>query len=205
LDRVWIAAPLREYDMNDVLVEWRGDAIWIRLNRPERRNAYDPPMADAIIAALEDAPRARAVVITGSGGSFCAGGALTTLSHPTVGAMRSLYATSLRLIGEKRAKELALLCRRYSADDAYRMGLVNDVVDDERLEERVGEWVAELAVLSPRYLEITKISSNIWWNSARDSFSTGLGMLVQALAAPDIAEGATAFLEKRAPTFPPPE
>ncbi len=78
-------------------------------------------------------------------------------------------------------------------------------MDDERLEERVGEWVAELAVLSPRYLEITKISSNIWWNAARDSFSTGLGMLVQALAAPDIAEGATAFLEKRKPNFPPPE
>jgi enoyl-CoA hydratase/carnithine racemase len=254
--------------MNDVIVEWRGDAIWIRLNRPERRNAFDPPMADAIVAALEDAPRARAVVITGSGGSFCAGGALTTLSEPTVGAMRALYTNSLRMfdairscprpviaavngaaagggnelvvacdlavaarsatfgqtgprvgsspvtgatnvmgvqIGEKRAKELALLCRRYSAEDALRLGLVNEVVDDERLEERVGEWVAELAVLSPRYLEITKISSNVWWNAARDSFSTGLGMLVQALAAPDIAEGATAFLEKRRPNFPPPE
>jgi enoyl-CoA hydratase/carnithine racemase len=254
--------------MSDVIVEWRGDAIWIRLNRPERRNAFDPPMADAIVAALEDAPRARAVVVTGSGGSFCAGGALTTLSEPTVGAMRALYANSLRMfdairscprpviaavngaaagggnelvvacdlavaarsatfgqtgprvgsspvtgatnvmgvqIGEKRAKELALLCRRYSAEDALRLGLVNEVVDDERLEERVGEWVAELAVLSPRYLEITKISSNIWWNAARDSFSTGLGMLVQALAAPDIAEGATAFLEKRRPNFPPPE
>ena len=254
--------------MNDVIVEWRGDAIWIRLNRPERRNAFDPPMADAIVAALEDAPRARAVVITGSGGSFCAGGALTTLSEPTVGAMRALYANSLRMfdairscprpviaavngsaagggnelvvacdlavaarsatfgqtgprvgsspvtgatnvmgvqIGEKRAKELALLCRRYSAEDALRLGLVNEVVDDDRLEERVGEWVAELAVLSPRYLEITKISSNIWWNAARDSFSTGLGMLVQALAAPDIAEGATAFLETRKPSFPPPE
>jgi len=254
--------------MNDVIVEWRGDAIWIRLNRPERRNAFDPPMADAIVAALEDAPRARAVVITGSGGSFCAGGALTTLSEPTVGAMRALYANSLRMfdairscprpviaavngaaagggnelvvacdlavaarsatfgqtgprvgsspvtgatnvmgvqIGEKRAKELALLCRRYGAEDALRLGLVNEVVDDEKLEERVGEWVAELAVLSPRYLEITKISSNIWWNAARDSFSTGLGMLVQALAAPDIAEGATAFLEKRKPSFPPPE
>jgi 2-ketocyclohexanecarboxyl-CoA hydrolase len=254
--------------MSDVIVEWRGDALWLRLNRPERRNAFDPPMAGAIVAALEDAPRARAVVITGSGGSFCAGGALTTLSEPTVGAMRALYANSLRMfdairacprpviaavngaaagggnelvvacdlavaarsatfgqtgprvgsspvtgatnvmgvqIGEKRAKELALLCRRYGAEDALRLGLVNEVVDDERLEERVGEWVAELAVLSPRYLEITKISSNIWWNAARDSFSTGLGMLVQALAAPDIAEGATAFLEKRRPNFPPPE
>ena len=254
--------------MPDVEPEWRGDALWIRLNRPERRNAYDAPMAAAIGAALEEAPRARAVVITGSGGSFCAGGALTTLSQPTTGEMRALYATSIRLfdairscprpviaavngaaagggnelvvacdlavaarsatfgqtgprvgsapvtgatnvmgvqIGEKRAKELALLCRRYSAEDAWRMGLVNAVVDDDALEDTVAGWVDELSALSPRYLEITKISSNIWWNAARDSFSTGVGMLVQALASPDLAEGATAFLEKRKPQFPPPE
>jgi enoyl-CoA hydratase/carnithine racemase len=254
--------------MSDVETQWRGDALWIRLNRPERRNAYDPPMAAAIVAALEEAPRARAVVITGSGGSFCAGGALTTLSSPTVGEMRALYAMSMRLfdairscprpviaavngaaagggnelvvacdlavaarsatfgqtgprvgsapvtgatnvmgvqIGEKRAKELALLCRRYPADAALRMGLVNEVVDDDALEATVEAWCAELAVLSPRYLEITKVSSNIWWNAARDSFSSGVGMLVQALASPDMAEGATAFLEKRKPSFPPPE
>jgi len=254
--------------MSDVETEWRGDALWIRLNRPERRNAYDPAMAAAMVAAFEDAPRARAVVITGSGGSFCAGGALTTLSRPTVAEMRSLYAMSMRLfdavrscprpviaavngaaagggnelvvacdlavaarsatfgqtgprvgsapvtgatnvmgvqIGEKRAKELALLCRRYSADDAYRMGLVNAVVDDSSLEPTVDDWVGELSVLSPRYLEITKVSSNIWWNAARDSFSSGVGMLVQALASPDMAEGASAFLEKRKPSFPPPE
>jgi 2-ketocyclohexanecarboxyl-CoA hydrolase len=254
--------------MSDVETLWRGDALWIRLNRPERRNAYDPPMAAAIVAALEEAPRARAVVITGSGGSFCAGGALTTLSSPTVGEMRALYAMSMRLfdairscprpviaavngaaagggnelvvacdlavaarsatfgqtgprvgsapvtgatnvmgvqIGEKRAKELALLCRRYPAGEALRMGLVNEVVDDDALEATVEAWCAELAVLSPRYLEITKVSSNIWWNAARDSFSSGVGMLVQALASPDMAEGATAFLEKRKPSFPPPE
>jgi naphthoate synthase/2-ketocyclohexanecarboxyl-CoA hydrolase len=85
------------------------------------------------------------------------------------------------------------------------MGLVNAVVDDAALESTVDEWVAELSVLSPRYLEITKVSSNIWWNAARDSFSTGVGMLVQALASPDMAEGASAFLEKRKPSFPPPE
>jgi 2-ketocyclohexanecarboxyl-CoA hydrolase len=65
--------------------------------------------------------------------------------------------------------------------------------------------VAELAVLSPRYLEIAKVSSNVWWNAARDSFSTGLGMLVQAIGSPDMAEGAQAFLEKRKPQFPCPD
>jgi 2-ketocyclohexanecarboxyl-CoA hydrolase len=254
--------------MTDVQTETRGSALWIRLNRPDRRNAYDADMAGAVAQALDDASRMRTVVITGTGTGFCAGGALTSLSDPTPTEMRRLYRASLRLfdairtcprpviaavngaaagggnelvvacdlaiaarsatfgqtgprvgsapvtgatnvmgvqIGEKRAKELSMLCRRYAAEDALRMGLVNAVVDDDELEATVEAWCAELAALSPRYLEITKVSSNLWWNAARDSFSTGLGMLVQAIGSADMIEGANAFLAKRPPAFPDPE
>jgi 2-ketocyclohexanecarboxyl-CoA hydrolase len=253
---------------DSVLVDQRGDATWITLNRPDRRNAYDPEMAEAIIEALDGATRSRAVVITGVPGSFCAGGALGNLSTPDVTSMRGLYRSSLRLfdavrtcprpviaavngpaagggnelviacdlaiaaesatfgqtgprvgsapvtgatnvlgvqIGEKRAKEMAFLCRRYSAAQALELGLVNSVVPDEELVGAVEAMIAELAVLSPRYLEIAKVSSNIWWNAARDSFATGLGMLVQSIGSPDMAEGAQAFLEKRRPQFPAPD
>jgi 2-ketocyclohexanecarboxyl-CoA hydrolase len=122
-------------------------------------------------------------------------------SSPVTGATNVLGVQ----IGEKRAKEMSLLCRRYTAEQALRLGLVNDVVDDEELVPAVEGVVGELGALSPRYLEITKISSNIWWNAARDSFSTGLGMLVQAVGSADMVEGATAFLEKRRPAFPAPE
>ena len=57
--------------------------------------------------------------------------------------------------------------------------------------------------MSARYLEIAKISSNYWWNGMRDNFQSGLGMLMQAIASPDMLEGATAFMEKRKPNFPP--
>jgi 2-ketocyclohexanecarboxyl-CoA hydrolase len=107
-------------------------------------------------------------------------------------------------IGEKKAKELSFLCRRYTADQALAMGLINEVVDDEDVEAAADRWCAEIAALSPRYLEIAKISSNVWWNAARDSFSTGLGMLMQAVGSADMVEGATAFLEKRKPAFPAP-
>lgn len=253
--------------MADVEVEARTNALWVRLNRPERRNAYDADMARVITEALDDAPAYHSVVITGSGGSFCAGGALTNLSKPDRAGMRGLYRGSLRLfdairncprpviaavngaaagggnelviacdlaiaarsatfgqtgprvgsapvtgatnvlalqIGEKRSKEMAMLTRRYSAERALALGLVNEVVDDDVLESTVEAWCAELAALSPRYLEITKISSNVWWNAARDSFLTGLGMLVQAVGSDDMTEGATAFMEKRRPSFPPP-
>lgn len=254
--------------MGEVHVEQRGDATWITLDAQERRNAYDPEMAEQVVLAVEGATASRAVVITGRGRGFCAGGALGALSSPTVAEMRRLYRSSLRLfdairqcprpviaavngaaagggnelviacdlaiaarsatfgqtgprvgsapvtgatnvltmqIGEKRAKEMAMLCRRYSADEALALGLVNRVVDDEKLVDTVTDVVTELAALSPRYLEVTKISSNVWWNAARDSFSTGLGMLVQAVGSPDMIEGATAFLEKRPPAFPAPE
>ncbi len=253
--------------MPDVLVESRDDSLWITLNRPERRNAFDPAMAATMVEAIESASSARAVVITGSGGSFCAGGSLASLAQPTKAEMRKMYLGSLKLfdairgcprpviaavggaaagggnelvvacdlavaarsatfgqtgprvgsspvtgatnvmgiqIGEKRAKELALLCRRYTAEQALQFGLVNEVVDDDRLVATVEGYIQELSVLSPRYLEITKISSNIWWNAARDSFANGLGMLVQAIGSDDMVEGATAFLEKRRPRFPEP-
>ncbi|MDR7303927.1 enoyl-CoA hydratase/isomerase family protein [Haloactinomyces albus] len=254
--------------MADILTERKGDTLWIRLNRPERRNAFDPAMSGAITEALQDAASMRTVVITGSDGSFCAGGSLQQLGTPTTGEMRGLYQSSLQMldairtcprpviaavngaaagggnelvmacdlaiaarsatfgqtgpkvgsapvtgatnvlgvqIGEKRAKEMAMLCRRYSAEQAEDIGLINEVVEDDQLVDSVTAWCDELAMLSPRYLEITKISSNIWWNSARDSFSSGLGMLVQAVGSADMVEGATAFLEKRRPGFPEPE
>ena len=253
--------------MTEVLVEQNGPATWIRLCAPQRRNAYDAEMAAAITEAVENSAASHAVVITGSEGSFCAGGSLSGLAAPTPAAMRALYQASLRMfdairqcprpviaavngpaagggnelvvacdlaiagrsatfgqtgprigsapvtgatnvmslqIGEKKAKELSFLCRRYTAETALAMGLVNDVVDDEDVEPTAQRWCAEIAALSPRYLEIAKISSNVWWNLARDSFSTGLGMLMQAVGSADMVEGATAFLEKRKPVFPPP-
>jgi 2-ketocyclohexanecarboxyl-CoA hydrolase len=122
---------------------------------------------------------------------------------PRVGSAPVTGATNVMgiQIGEKRAKELALLCRRYSAERALDLGLVNAVVEDDQLEAEVQSWCDELHQLSPRYLEIAKVSSNIWWNQARDNFAQGVGMLVQAIGSPDMREGASAFLDKRAARF----
>lgn len=253
--------------MGEVHVAARGEAVWITFDAPRRRNAFDPEMAARAVAALEDSTSARAVVITGAPGAFCAGGALDLLGTPDQAEMRGLYRMSLRLfdavrnhprpviaavngaaagggnelvvacdlaiaaesatfgqtgprvgsapvtgatnvlgvqIGEKRAKEMAFLCRRYSAQQALDVGLVNQVVPDDELVATVDALVEEIATLSPRYLEIAKVSSNVWWNAARDNFLSGLGMLVQAVGSDDMIEGATSFLEKRRPSFPPP-
>jgi 2-ketocyclohexanecarboxyl-CoA hydrolase len=122
---------------------------------------------------------------------------------PRVGSAPVTGATNVMgvQIGEKRAKELSFLCRRYSAAQALDLGLVNAVVADDRLEAEVDSWCQELHRLSPRYLEIAKVSSNIWWNNARDNFAQGVGMLVQAIGSDDMREGAAAFLDKRPARF----
>jgi 2-ketocyclohexanecarboxyl-CoA hydrolase len=99
------------------------------------------------------------------------------------------------------AKEVAFLCRRYPAKQALELGWINAVVPDAELEAEVTRWADELLHMSPRYLEIAKISSNVWWNQARDAYLSGLGMLVQAIGSADMIEGATAFMEKRRPRF----
>ncbi len=93
------------------------------------------------------------------------------------------------------------MCRRYKADQALEMGWINAVVSPKQLEEEVTNWANELLTMSPRYLEIAKISSNVWWNQSRDTYLSGLGMLVQAIGSNDMIEGATAFMEKRKPQF----
>lgn len=253
--------------MSDILAEERAGVLWLRLNRPERRNAYDLEMAQDLTARFQDSARYEAVVLTGSEGSFCAGGALGQLGDPDPDQLRELFTASWRLvdairmcprpviaavngaaagggnelvvacdlaiaarsatfgqtgpkvgsapvlgatnlmavqIGEKRAKELSFLCRRYSADEALAMGLVNTVVDDADLVSAVTSMTDEIHRLSPRYLEIAKTSSNLWWSQSRDSFANGIGMLIQAIGSEDMREGAQAFLEKRPPQFRPP-
>ena len=60
-----------------LLVERRGATVVLTMNRPERRNAFSPAMISALADTLERVERddsVGAVVVTGAGGAFCAGG-----------------------------------------------------------------------------------------------------------------------------------
>src|SRR5687767_11924515 len=70
-----------------LLVERDGHALILTMNRPERRNALSPSMMQAMGEAWDEVnanPDIRVAILTGAGGSFCAGADLAamTQSHP---------------------------------------------------------------------------------------------------------------------------
>lgn len=90
-----------------VLFERDGGVVTLTLNRPEIRNAMDPALTDAFSDAIERIevdPTVRAVVITGAGRAFCAGGDLSWI-EPGPGAdvvairakMRAFYPRFLKV------------------------------------------------------------------------------------------------------------
>ncbi len=63
------------------------------------------------------------------------------------GGFGAAYLT--RVVGEKKAREIWYLCRRYTAQEALDMGLVNAVVPPDKLEEEVDKWCDEILAKSP--------------------------------------------------------
>ncbi len=120
-------------------------------------------------------------------------------SAPVLGGTNLLAMT----VGEKRAKEVSFLCRKYSAREAMELGWINQVVPDDELEDEVQRWCDELIGMSARYLEVAKASSNVLYHQMRDNMVQSLSALIQAIGSPDMREGAAAFMEKRRPRFPP--
>ena len=194
-----------------LLVERQGAIATLRFNRPEALNAVDVPMAQAFLAAVQAIaadPGVRAVVLTGNGKGFMAGGDLVTLqADPVQGAIDLLtplnaalllltqmnapviaqvhgvaagaglslllmadyvlvaegtrfnlayinLGTSCdvgaswalpRLVGVRKAIEIAWLGEAFTADDALRLGLVNRVLPAAELDAATAAMAQRLA------------------------------------------------------------
>ena len=83
--------------MEDILVERKGDVLWITLNRPERLNSYGRQTIDEIVLSLRENMDARVGVITGNGRAFCAGGYLGNLAEADFWNVRTMFVGSLEL------------------------------------------------------------------------------------------------------------
>jgi len=122
---------------------------------------------------------------------------------PKVGSVDPGFGTAYlaRLVGEKRARELWYLCSRYSAKQAYEMGLVNAVVPPERLDEEVERWCAEIKERSPTAIAIAKRSFNADTEQLRGLSSLGFEAVALYYGTEESKEGGRAFREKRPPRF----
>src|SRR5699024_3808242 len=65
---------------------------------------------------------------------------------PKVGSFDAGYGSGYlaRIVGHKKAREIWFLCRQYNADEALEMGLVNNFVPSERLEDETVKWCEEM-------------------------------------------------------------
>lgn len=122
---------------------------------------------------------------------------------PKVGSVDPGFGTAYlaRVIGEKRAREMWYLCLRYSAEEAYAMGLANAVVPDGDLDAEVDRWCRELLKRSPTALAIAKRSFNADSDSIRGIGRMGMQALSLYYGTAESQEGGKAFREKRDPDF----
>jgi 2-ketocyclohexanecarboxyl-CoA hydrolase len=122
---------------------------------------------------------------------------------PRVGSVDPGWGTAYlsRLVGEKRAREIWFLCRRYTAAEAFQMGLVNKVVPAGELDAEVEAWCREILALSPTAIAIAKRSFNADSENIRGIGALGFEALALYYDTDEAKEGTNAFLEKRRPDF----
>ena len=122
---------------------------------------------------------------------------------PKVGSVDPGFGTAYlaRLVGQKKAREIWYLCRRYSAEEAREMGLVNAVVPKDRLMDEARAWAGEILQKSPTALKLAKASFNADTENIRGIAGIAMAGLALYYNTEESAEGTTAFQEKRAPDF----
>jgi len=122
---------------------------------------------------------------------------------PKVGSVDPGFGTAYlaQVVGEKRAREIWYLCRRYSAQDALSMGLVNAVVPHTELDAEVRRWCDEILERSPTAIAIAKRSFNAASEHIRGIGSMGFEALRLYYGTEESKEGVKAFQEKRSPEF----
>ena len=122
---------------------------------------------------------------------------------PRVGSFDAGFGSAYlaRVVGEKKAREIWYLNKRYSGQEAVAMGLANICVPPEKLDKTVQEWAETICERSPTAIAIAKRSFNM--DTAHQSGIAGMGMLALKLYydSDESREGVAALKEKRKPDF----
>lgn len=113
-------------------------------------------------------------------------------------ALRPLVA----LVGPSHAKEILFTARRFSAAEAYEMGLVNRVLPRAELDDYVKDYTDTIAGNAPLTLKASKqIVAEILKDSDKRDVALCQRLVDECYGSEDYKEGRKAFMEKRKPRF----
>jgi naphthoate synthase len=135
--------------------------------------------------------------------TIAADNAIFGQTGPKVGSFDGGFGSGYlaRIVGQKKAREIWYLCRQYDAEDALRMGLVNEVVPVDRLEEEGLKWADEILANSPLAIRCLKSAFNADCDGQAGIQELAGNATLLYYLSEEGAEGKKAFLEKRSPDF----
>ncbi len=106
-----------------------------------------------------------------------------------------------RQVGQKRAREVFFLEQKYTAEEAFQMGMVNKVVPHADLEKQGLEWARTICTKSPTAIRMLKFGFNLIDDGLVGQQVYAGEATRLAYATDEASEGRNAFLEKRKPDF----
>jgi methylglutaconyl-CoA hydratase len=184
-------------------------------SRSAEQNLKDTENVAGLFRKLYDFPK---VTIAAVNGAAIAGGTgLATLCDFTIASTEAKFGYTevrigftpaivssflVRQVGEKQARDLLLTGRIFSADEAFRIGLITEVVASDQLQPRVQQLCQTLLQNSQASLVATKRLINSFGEAELDhQISTAMRANAEIRTTADFREGVTAFLEKRKPNW----
>jgi methylglutaconyl-CoA hydratase len=185
------------------------------MGRSPEQSLQDSQVMARLFRTLYDFPRPTIAAVNGA--AIAGGTGLATLCDFTlavpeakfgytevrIGFVPAIVSTFLlRQVGERIARDLLLTGRLFDAEEAHRIGLVNEIVPAENLMTRARELAGQLMDNSPASLLYTK---RLLSDAARAEMDAQIDTAVRENAAiratPDFREGISSFLEKRKPKW----
>ena len=191
------------------------DNLKALIGRTPEQNLADSRTMVSLFRSLYEFPRPTVAAVNGAAIAGGTGLALLcdfTLAVPEakfgytevrIGFVPAIVSTFLlRQVGEKIARDLLLTGRIFEAEEAQRLGLLKEIVPQEKLMDRARELAAQLMESSPMSLAYTK---RLLTDHAREELDSQIDAAIREnagiRATADFREGIAAFLEKRQPKW----
>ena len=185
------------------------------LGRTHEENVKDTQTMARLFRSIYEFPKPTIAAVNGA--AIAGGTGLATMCDFTIASTEAKFGYTevrigfvpaivssflVRQVGEKHARDLLLTGRIFGAEEAYRFGLVNEVVQPEQLMPRVREIAALLLENSPGSLIATKrLIAGFGFEELNRQIAAAIDENARSRTTPDFREGITSFLEKRKPRW----